>query len=123
MREKRPSAVVDQGPVVSAVELDAEDIVEQESGAFERRQAFEREHQRQRDVVGFLLFDQRVGEPGTDIGLAAATRRFDLVEAEAGHGTAQERRGFPHRGTIGAQPADEGVRLLLPMKGFSPITV
>src|SRR3546814_2812229 len=68
-----------------------------------------REHQRQRDVVLLFFLDQRIGQPGADIGLALAARRLDLVEAEPRHGAAEEGRRLAHRIAVGAEPADEGI--------------
>ena len=47
------------------VKADAEDVVQQKGGAFQRRQALERQHQRQGDVVEFILLrlDQRFWQP------------------------------------------------------------
>src|SRR3546814_10589648 len=80
-----------------------------EGRALQRREPFEREHQRQGDVVVGLLLDERFGQPRPDIGFAPVPRRFQLVEAEAGHGAAQPRLGHLDRGAIGAEPAQEGV--------------
>ena len=51
-----------------------EHIVQQEGRPLERRKAFQRQHQRQGDVFLFVLFDDGIGKPGTDIGLALAAR-------------------------------------------------
>ena len=60
------------------LEAEAEDVVQQEGGALQRRQALQRQHQRQGDVVGLRLrlLDQRLGQPGADIGFAADPRGF-----------------------------------------------
>ena len=67
------------------LEVDAEHVVQEEGGALQRRQALERQHQRQRDVVDLVLrrLDDRFRQPRPDIGLAPVPRRFQLVEAEA----------------------------------------
>ena len=83
--------------------------MEQERRTLQRRQAFEREHQRQGDVLVFLLFDYRLGEPWANIGLATVARRLELVEAEPGNRAAQERLGLAHRLTVGGEPAQERV--------------
>src|SRR3546814_2380309 len=51
------------------LEADAEHVVEEEGGAFQRRQALQRHHQRQRDVVDLVprLLDDRLRQPGHDI--------------------------------------------------------
>jgi len=48
------------------VEADAEHVVEEKGGAFQRRQALERQHQRQGDVVDLVLrrLDHRLRQPG-----------------------------------------------------------
>ncbi len=56
------------------LEREPEHIVQQKGRALERGQAFERQHQRQGDVFLLLLFDDRIGKPGTNIGLALAAR-------------------------------------------------
>jgi hypothetical protein len=48
--------------------------VQQKGRPLERRKTFQREHQRQGDVFLFLLFEEGVGKPGADIGLALASR-------------------------------------------------
>ena len=54
------------------LESQPEHIVQQEGRPLERRKAFQRQHQRQGDVFLFVLFDDGIGKPGTDIGLALA---------------------------------------------------
>ena len=58
------------------LEGDAEHVVQQKGGAFQRRQALERELQRQGGVVEFILLrlDQRFWQPRPDVGLAPAPR-------------------------------------------------
>jgi hypothetical protein len=65
-----------------------------ESSALQVRQALERHHQRQRDVVDFVLrrLDHRLRQPGPDIGRAPVPRRFQLVEAQPRHDAAQPRK-------------------------------
>ena len=91
------------------LEVDAEHVVQQEGGALERRQAFERQHQRQGDVVDLVLrgLDDRLRQPGADIGLAPVPRRFQLVEAEPGHDAAQKGLRLAHRLAVGVEPAQE----------------
>ena len=83
--------------------------MQQECRPLERRKAFQRQHQRQGDVFLFLLFDDGIGKPGTDIGLALAPRRLELIEAEPRDGAAQERLGLTHLAAVGPHPADEGL--------------
>ena len=54
------------------VETDAENVMEQEGRALQRRQAFERDHERQRDIVDLLVpgFHDRFWQPRPDVGLA-----------------------------------------------------
>ena len=78
------------------LEAQPEHVVQQEGGPLERRKPFQRQHQRQGDVFLFLLFDDRLGKPGADIGLALAPRRFELIEAEPRDRAAQERLGLAH---------------------------
>ena len=93
------------------LEADAEHVVQQKGGALERRQALERDHQRQRDVVDLVLsgFDHGFRQPGSDIGLAPAPRRLQLVEAEAGDDATQIGFRLLHRIAIGVEPAQERV--------------
>ncbi len=89
------------------VELDAEHVVQQERRAFERREPFEREQQRQRDVFLFIFLDDRLGQPRADIGLALVPRGLQLVEAHPHHHPAQERFRYAHLGAVDVHPADE----------------
>ena len=91
------------------VESQPEHIVQQEGRPLERRKAFQRQHQRQGDVFLFVLFDDGIGKPGTDIGLALTARGFELIEAEPRDGAAQERLGLAHLAAVGPHPADEGL--------------
>ncbi|GEM_PF-3778956 len=76
-----------RGPAIDRrgnfLETDAEHVVQQEGGPFERRETFERHHQRQRHVVDFAIrgLDDRLGQPRSDIGLAPMPRRFEMIEA------------------------------------------
>jgi hypothetical protein len=90
-------------------ETEAEYIVEQKGGALERRQPFERQHQRQGDVVDFVVrgLDDRLRQPRPDISLAPVTSGFQVVETEAGHDAAQERFRFAHRIAVGIEPAQK----------------
>ena len=54
------------------LESQPEHIVQQKGRPLERRKTLQRQHQRQGDVFLFLLFDDGIGKPGTDIGLALA---------------------------------------------------
>ena len=65
------------------LEAQPEHVVQQEFRTLERRKTFQRKHQRQGDVFFFLPFDNGIRKPGTDIGLALAPRRLELIETEA----------------------------------------
>ena len=93
------------------LEADAEHVVQQKGGALERRQALERDHQRQRDVVDLVLFgfDHGLRQPGSDIGLAPAPRRLQLVEAEPGDDAAQIGFRLLDRIAVGVEPAQERI--------------
>ena len=75
------------------LEGEPEDVVEHEGGAFGGAQALEHHHQRhahavvQRHAVGGIGFlalgiDQRLGQPGADVGLPARTGGAQLVQTE-----------------------------------------
>jgi hypothetical protein len=85
--------------------------MQQEGGALERRQSLERHHQRQRDVVDFLLlgFDQGFRQPWPDIGFSPPPRRLQLVEAEAGDDAAQIGFRFENGVAIGVETTQERV--------------
>ena len=51
-----------------------EHIVQQEGRPLERRKTFQRKHQRQGDVFVLLLFEDGIGKPEADVGLALASR-------------------------------------------------
>ena len=91
------------------LEFQPEHVVQQEGRPLERRKTFQRQHQRQGDVLLVLLFDDGIGKPRADIGLALAPRRFELIETEARDRAAQERLGFAHLAAVGPHPADEGL--------------
>ncbi len=82
--------------VATSSNSEPEHIVQQEGRPLERRKTFQRQHQRQRDVFLFLLFDDGIGQPRADISLALAPRRLELIEAEARDRAAQERLGLAH---------------------------
>ena len=91
------------------VEADAEDVVKQKGGALQRRQALQRQHQRQRHVVDLVLrrLDHRLRQPWPDIGLTPMPRRFQLIEAKPGHDAAQIGFRLTHRGAVGIEPAQK----------------
>src|SRR5215813_6235650 len=68
----------------------AEHVMEKKGGPFQRRQALERHHQRQRDVVDLIVgrFDDWFRQPRPDIGLAPMPCGFQVVEAKPGHDAA-----------------------------------
>src|SRR5262245_63286646 len=78
--EARPGSELTTGSGVTSnggadfLESQPEHIVKQEGRALERGKTFERKHQRQGDVLFALLFDDGVGKPRADIGLALASR-------------------------------------------------
>ena len=63
------------------LEADAEHVVEQEGGAFERGEPFEREQERQGHVLVRVLLEHRLGQPRPDISFAFAAGGLELVEA------------------------------------------
>ena len=89
------------------LEADAEHVVEEKGGTLQRRQTLQRHHQRQRDIVDFILrcLDDRFWQPGPDIGLAPVPRGFQVVEAKAGHDAAQKSFRLAHRAAIDLEPA------------------
>src|SRR5277367_1904251 len=91
------------------LESDAKHIVQQKDCPLERRKAFQRKHQRQGNVFHLFLFHNGIGKPLTNIGLALASRRFDLIEAETRDRAAQECLGFSDITAVGVHPADESV--------------
>ena len=58
------------------LKTDPEHVVEQEGGAFERREPLERKHQRQGDVLFpfLILLDNRLRKPRADVGLSGPLR-------------------------------------------------
>ena len=79
--------------------------MEEEGGTLQRRQPFERQHQGDRGIDAVVdgdrlgrveEFDDRFGQPRTDIAFAPAAGRFQDVEAEPRH----------HPGEVGARLRD-----------------
>ena len=93
------------------VEGRAENVVQQEGGALQRRQALQRHHQRQGDVVGLVLggFNHGLGQPRADIGLAPPTRRLQLIERDARDDAPEIGFRRRDRPAIDLEPAQEGV--------------
>jgi len=94
------------------LEVEAEHVMQQEGGALQRRQTFQRHQQRQSDVVVQLIlsrFHDRLRQPRADIGLAPAPDRLELVQAQARDHPAQKCSRFAHRVSIDVEPAQEGV--------------
>ena len=91
------------------IEADAENVVKQKGGALQRRQALQRQHQRQRHVVDLVLrrLDHRLRQPRPDIGLAPMPCRFQLIEAKPGHDAAQIGFRLTHSGAVGIEPAQK----------------
>ena len=88
--------------------------MEQKGGPLERRQPFERQQQRDREILGeFCLgvWGQRAGvhhrlrQPWSDVGLTPRTRRSQGVEADPRRGGRQERAWIRHGIAIGGMPA------------------
>jgi hypothetical protein len=101
------------------VEILAEHVVQQKRRALQRRQPFQRHHQRQRDVVGLLglvHLDHRFGHPWSDICLALHACGFQVIKAEPRHGLGQERPRVGHRRAIRPVPAQ--IRVLHDVIGF-----
>ena len=93
------------------VEGRAEHVVQEEGGPFQWRQAVERHHQRQGNVVGLVLggFDHRLGKPRANIGLALPTRRLQVIETDADDDATQIGFRRHDRPAIDFEPAQEGV--------------
>lgn len=93
------------------LEGDAEDVVQEERRAFEGRQTFEREHEREGDAIEvfFRRFDDRLREPRPDIGFAAMARGLELIQAQARHDAAQERLRFADGFAVSGEPPEEGL--------------
>jgi hypothetical protein len=98
-------------------EFEAERVVQQEARALERRQPFQHQHQRDRDVVGEIagfvivegFVDHRLGQPLPDIDFAARLRRLHEVEAEPRHHGAEIAARLDDRRAIRGVPAQIGV--------------
>ncbi len=72
----------------------AEHVMQQKRGALERRQTFQRQHQRQGDVIHlvFLGREHRLRQPRPDIDFAVlATGRLQHIQAKPGHHLTQIR--------------------------------
>ena len=95
------------------VEAEAEHVVQQEGRAFEGREPLQRQHQRHGEILAHLVralrFQNRLGQPGSDIGLALDPRRFEDVEAQARDGLGQEGARFANGGAVRLVPADIGL--------------
>src|ERR687888_1784871 len=76
------------------LKTDAENVVEQEGGAFERREPFERKHKRQGDVLFLIFLNDRLRKPRADVDLSLAPRRLELIETQPRYGAAKEGFGF-----------------------------
>src|SRR5690606_7898180 len=68
------------------IKAHVENVMKQEGGTLQRRQPFQCDHQRKRDVVAGIqlpVLEYGVGEPRPDIGFTPAPCGFQLIEAEA----------------------------------------
>lgn len=90
-------------------ERHTEHVVEEEGRSLQRRQALERHHQRQSEVIPFetiiLGIDQRFGQPGAHITLAAEACRLHLVEAKPGDDAREVRIGSRDIPPVPGNPA------------------
>jgi hypothetical protein len=89
-----------------------EDVVEQERRALERRKAFQREQERDRQVLGQGLAglgDDGLRQPRADVLLAALPRGFHPIEAEPRDHARQVRARLHDRRAIDVAPAQERV--------------
>src|SRR6267154_1592645 len=89
------------------LESEPEHVVQQKGCPLERSKAFQRKHQRQSDIFLLFLFNEGIGKPGTNIGLALTARRFELIETKARDRAAQEGLGLANLAAVGTHPADE----------------
>ena len=110
-RELAAGGLVAADRLGDLVEADAEHVVQKKGRALERRQALERHHERQRDIVDLVVrrLDDRLRQPRANIGLALSPRRLQLIEADAGHDAAKVSLRLAHRRAIDAEPAQERV--------------
>ena len=94
-------------------EVDTEHVVQEEACTLERGQAFERQDQRNGNIVREFagrfviegLVDHRLGQPLTDIKLAPRVCRFHPVEAQPRHHGSEIAARLLDCGTIGGVPA------------------
>jgi hypothetical protein len=97
-------------------EVEAEHVVQQEARAFERRQPFEEQHQRDRNILRKLavplaegFVHHRLRQPRPDIDLAPRLRRFHPVKAEPRHHRSEIVARLNDRGPVGPVPAQIGI--------------
>ena len=98
-------------------EVEAEDVVQQEARPLQRRQPFEHQHQRHRNIVRQLarrlvvedFVDHRLGQPLADVELAPRLRRLHAIEAEPRHHGAEIAARLLDRRAVGGVPAQIGV--------------
>ena len=91
------------------VKFQPENVMKQKRGPLQRREAFQRKHQRQGNVFLLISFDQGIGKPGANIRFALMPRRFQLIETKPRNGAPQKRLRLANVGTVGLHPADEGL--------------
>jgi hypothetical protein len=103
------------------VEAVAEDVVEQEDRALDRRERLEQYEERHRERVRLLDEDggiigivghDRLRKPLADVLLVPRERRPELVNAEAGHDRRQERLRRLDLPVLGARACEADARLL-----------
>jgi hypothetical protein len=87
----------------------AEDIVKQKGRALQRRQPFQRQHQRQGDILHRLILHQRIGQPRAGVGLAPHPRGFQMIEAQPRDDPPQKGAGHRHAVAVRSGPAQEGL--------------
>ena len=95
-----------------------EHVVQQERRPFFGREPLEQHEERDRQVGGQLgvpigrrrwRADERLGQPGPDVGLALHLERAQAVDREARRGRHQPGLGVAHGRLVGLVPADVGL--------------
>ena len=90
----------------------------QEGGAFQWRQAFQRQHQRDREVLRIIVgafggergaVEHRFGKPGSHVILVPRPRRFELIQAQPRDGPGQKGARIVDRQAIRLMPTQVGL--------------
>ncbi len=89
------------------IESEAEDIVQQERCTFERREPLKSQHKRERDVVLFVVANDRVRKPRSEVSLALAACGSKLVQAEPCDCPAHKGFGLANIAAVDRNPASE----------------